>query len=197
MSNFSNIKKNFTIDMNWWELNPQFIIFYPYSELYKRDKSKDKTKSSKDMWCIFFCSDPDEELNKFYRIPLENRKEMLSDTYNKHIEWNDELIEECLERYPHDWLSAVERALKEEIDSMVERAKLMRETAYTLDRTIVDDKGFTANIKGTAKQLDDMRAKTPKLYENYEKLEQQFLKSKSEKRVRGGRRQSKSEQKLM
>ena len=68
---------------NFWEVNPQLVYIPPFSELYNKDKSKNKEKSSKNMWCIFFMSDPDEDKNKFYRIPEKERLE-ISQSFNRN-----------------------------------------------------------------------------------------------------------------
>jgi len=198
MSTLTNIKKDFSPDKNWWELNPQMIIMSPFSKLYDRDKSKGKIKSSKTMWCVFFMSEPDEDINKFYRMPHEQRQQMLKDTYNEHFDWKERLTEECLDIYPHICLSAVEMSLKEEIDSMVIRAKFITRESQdlTLDKTeIVNGKAFT--VRGNALQIENIRSKTPKLLENYEKIKEKFLTQKAAAKVKGQRRQTKAEKKLL
>lgn len=195
MSTLTNIKKEYTPDKNFWELNPQLIIMQPFSKLYNRDKSKDKENSSKEMWSIFFCCEPDEEINKFYRIPLLERQKMLKETLVPKIDWEEDLdIIECLNKYPIICLSAIERALKEEIDNMVAWSEFIRRESreLTLDKTqIVNGKAII--IKGNAAQVANLKAKTPKLYEQYEKLEEKFIKQKTEARLRGGRKKSKRE----
>jgi hypothetical protein len=66
MTSFSTLNK--TQSGNFWELNPHMIYVEPFSSLYQADKTKDKSKSSSDMWCVLWLTDPDEEVNKYYRI---------------------------------------------------------------------------------------------------------------------------------
>ena len=187
---------NFKED-NFWDINTQLTVMLPFSKLYNRDKTKDKRTSSLEMFCIFIVSDPDPEKNVFFRMPLNQRLSMIKETIYKGFNESDKLISLCIESYPTLCLSPVERALKEEIESMQDRAKLFKNNEYTLDETVLDPTTKKYYVKkGTAAQLDSMRAKTPKIYENYEKLEQKFLKQKQEGRIRGGRRRSKSEKKL-
>ena len=48
-----NVSKIFDIENNFWDQNPHMKILEPFSRLFKRDKSKNATNSSKEMWCIF------------------------------------------------------------------------------------------------------------------------------------------------
>jgi len=167
---------------NFWEANPQLIIMPPFSNLYSTDKSKDKEKSSKDMWCVFFMSDPDEEKNLFYRIPESERLTMLKEVYNPTFDIEDELILKALDAYPVLCLTAVERALKGEKDALAKRAVFLQKAEYDFE---------------TMKDLDNAFSKTSKIYENFEAIEERFLKQKNQSRVKGGRRESASEKGLI
>lgn len=167
---------------NFWEVNPQLVYIAPFNSLYATDKSKEKEKSSKDMWCIFFMTDPDEEKNKFYRIPEKERLEMLKEIYHPAFKEEDELIAECILKYPSICMTAVERALKDEKDALAKRAKFLASAEYDY---------------GTMKDLDNAFSKTSKIYENFEAIEERFLKQKSHSRVKGGRRESASEKGLI
>lgn len=170
---------------NFWDDNPQIAILKPFNLLYNRDKSKKKTTSSKEMVVIFFLSEPDSEKNKFYRVPPVERLEMLKETFYSEFNEEDDVIKECLTSYPNLCLSPVERALKEEIDSLVKRQQFISNFNYegaTLDQI---------------KTIDIIRSKTMALYDNYEKLESKFIKQKTEARVRGGRKRSLTEKKLL
>lgn len=192
----TNLNKSFSTDDNFWVNNSQLTIMSPFSYLYKRDKSKDKTKSSKEMYCVIFMCEPDPEVNKFFRIPRKERIKILQEEYLSSFDVEDEAIMDCLVQYPVLCMSAVERALKEEVETMQQRAEMFRDTEYTLDKTEFDSGGKSFLMKGTATQLDNLRSKTPKIYENYEKLEAKFLKTKEDARLYGGRKKSKSENKL-
>lgn len=201
----TNIKKDFHWDQNFWETNPTLRYYKPFSELYKRDKTKDKSTSSKEMWMIFFLCDPDDEANKFSRIPYDERLEMLKQEFYTDFDEEDDVLQDCLERYPFECLTAVERAFKEEKDSLVERAKFIKNAVYSFDEVQKDISGnpmYTklgspVIIKGTAKDLDAMRGNTGKIYKMYEDVENTFIKAKNEARVIGGRKESLSEQNVI
>jgi len=172
-------------DYNFWDDNMQLSIMKPFSELYNRDKSDNKNVSSKEMVCIFYMCDPDPDKNKFYRIPENERLQMLKETYYNDFDEAEKVVSKCIEEYAFLNLSAVKRALKEEIDSMRKRASFIANFEYE-DKSISDIKNF-----------DMVRKATPQILEAYEKIEEKFLKEKTSSRVRGGRRKSKAEQKLL
>jgi len=181
-----NIAPDFTNEKyNFWNDNMQLSIMKPFSRLYNRDEDKNKRISSKEMVCVFFMCDPDPEKNKFYRIPYQERLSMLKETYYSDFDETDEDIILCLEEYPHQCLSAAKKALKEEIDSMIQRSKFIRNFDYE-NSSLTD-----------IEKLDRIRSKTPALLKNYEEIESKFLKEKTETRIKGGRKKSKSEQKLL
>lgn len=165
-------------DKNFWEVNPQLVYMPPFSALYTSDKSKNKEKSSKDMWVIFFMNDPDEEKNKFFRIQEEKRLEMLMEVFHPKFNIEDDLIKECSVEYPTLALSSVERALKAEKEALTKRASFLQTADYNYD---------------TMKDLDNAYSKTSKIYENFEAIEERFMKQKNTSRVKGGRRETASE----
>lgn len=189
---FTNITKKTDPTTDFWTLNPQIQYLSPFNKL----KEKFTKDSSQHMWAIFFMSDPDEDINKFYRYDLSKRKEQINNIYSK-IKWDDPLFKECLEAYPFECLNAIQRALKDELDSLRQRARLIKDTPYTLDETIIEN-GRAVNVKGTAIQLDKMRKDTAKIYEALEEAQNKFFKQKEEEvRVRGGRAESFSEKGLV
>jgi hypothetical protein len=163
---------------NFWEANPQLVYMFPFSALYEGDESKDKEVSSKNMWCVYFMCDPDEEENLFYRMSVQERIDMLKVTYNPEFDEVDELIALCVTSYPDICLNAVERALKNEKDALTKRADFLVKADYNFE---------------TMKDLDNAFSKTSKIYENFENIEERFLKHKSQSRVKGGRNESASE----
>jgi len=203
MSKLTEMNKNFDVlakDFNFWQLNPQLALMKPFSALYNRDTTKGKEISSKEISVVFFMCEVDDEVNKFARIPKQDRLAMLKETFYADIDIEDPLIVQCMDEYPMLAMSAIERALKEEIDSMVQRARFIEETQrtnYTLDDLVPIGNNRWINKKGTATQLDAMRKNTPAIYKNYEKLEEQFLEFKKSSRVKGGRKESLAERGIL
>lgn len=189
MSDFIKINKDFTIEQNFWDINPQIALISPFSLLYKEDSGGDM--SSRYMWACFFMCDPDDKENRLFRLPVNDRKnDIIENYFNEDNNWSNEIFQQCLEAYSIKCLTSIERALKEEEESLLKRSRLLSESEYTLDYTRDDGK----TIKGTAPQLDAMRSKTLKIYQDLEKTIEKFSKAKEdESRVYGGRKETISE----
>lgn len=175
MNTFINIKKDFSPNENFWDLNPHLIYVKPFSTLYNLDDSKDKIKSSKDAWCILWMSDPDEDTNKYYRLPYQDRLEVCQE-YNPEFDDSKDIIKTCLEAYPEICLTAIERAYKLEKDQLVKRANFLAEAEYNFE---------------TMKSLEYAKGNTYKIYKDFERIEKEYFASKkTENRIFGGRKAS-------
>ena len=182
------VNKDFSIDKDFFELNPALALIDPFSDLKKLKQG------SRYAWTCFFMLEPDTEINPIFKLPEATRKEQLIKNYFiEDMSWDNKVFQECLEKYFFLCMSPIERALKEEYDSLAKRAKLIRESEYTLDST--DENG--KKIYGTATQLDKMRASTLKIYQQIEKALELFKKTKEEARVYGGRKETLAEQELI
>lgn len=174
VSGLTFIKKDFSPDTNFWDLNPHLIYIEPFNDLYNSDLTEDKFPSSKHMWCIFWLSDPDEEINKYLRTPEAERLDILK-RFNPEFDEEHPIIKECLAKYPYLCLSADELAYKKQKDQLIKIAEFLD--------------NYELNLS-TVKELIDLKGKMPKLYTDYERLEKMFQKNKAETRVHGGRRQT-------
>lgn len=187
---FVNVDKAYRPDSNFWELNPQLAIMPPFDKLYKEDDGGDL--SSKKMWCIFFMSDPDEDDNKFYRVPIRERKEMLREVWCPEIDWEDEVIQECLTRYPYVCLTTLQRDLKEQKEMLIRINKYLDDLPLTIDTS--DGK---TKIPGTITQITKAKKELKVIYDYILQLEEQVSGEKSKTQVYGGRQETFSEQKLI
>jgi hypothetical protein len=177
---------------NFWEVNPQFKIYSPFHLLYEKDKSKDKSFSSRQMWTIFFMCDPDEHDNIFYRIAYGERKKALSEIFVKDLDWEEANFVKCLEAYPIECMTAVQRAYAEEKNQLQKRAKLIADTELTLDTTeFLGDKVIV--VKGTATQINMLQKDSLSIYQKYQKIEEEFIKDKQSVRAKGGSKLTKAE----
>lgn len=168
----------FDPSQNFWELNPQFRYHKPYSKLYDRDESKNKETSSKEMWCVVFMGHPDDEINIYYKMSPNERMEMLKDTLAPNIEWDDPELKECVDSFPEDCLSSEEKSLKIELDALRKRAIYLRDTPINND---------------TARTYNMIQKDSGKVYDNYEKVKEKFLRKKAQVKAKGGRDLTKSE----
>ena len=166
-----------SIQENFWTSNEHLTLIKPFSTLYNNDKSKDKLQSSKDMWCILWLSHPDEEENKYYRLPEQEKLEVCKE-YNKTFDVEDSIIVSCIEKFPELFDDSITRAYKESKDQLIEISRFLNTQKLTLE---------------DAGEIIKLKSLLPKLFQEFDKLEQQFKKSKSQQRVHGGRAKTQRE----
>lgn len=181
----------FNIEEDFWKLNPQIRLINPFRKLYLRDEKA----SSYIMWCIWLYCDPSYE-NKVYRMPEKEKLDSIK-FYYPDFDPTDELIKECIEQYDTYCITPAARAFKEEEASLVKRAEFIRDSPYTFDDVERDSKGAVIFVsgkpmarKGTATDLDRMRANTLKIYEQYAKVRKLFEEEQGEVRIKGGRKEN-------
>jgi hypothetical protein len=171
MGSFATINK--TQSGNFWELNPHIIYVDPFKDLYNSDKSTNKEQSSKDMWCILWLTDPDEEVNKYYRIADKDERMSICKSFNPNFDPDHPQIIDCLEKYPYLCMNADELAYKLQKDQLIEISQFLSKQEITMD-----------SIGDIIKH----KAAMPKIYQDFEKIEKMFQKNKSEQRVWGNRK---------
>lgn len=189
----ARITKPIKPNENFWELNPWLRVYPPYSEVLKRFGEE---AGSKIMIAIFLMCDPDEDSNPFFRMDEQYRKDTIAGFVQ--IDWEDELIQECLNNYPFDCMDSVERLFKEEKEKLKERAKFIKSTQYKLslpseeEGEVFDKQLFDAQVKVIG-LMEAMAKNAESIYKQYERVEEQFIKGKSSAIARGGRRLTKAE----
>lgn len=191
---YINIDSRIDPKESFWDLNPQLKYIHPFAKLYKFDDSKDKAESSQMMWCCYFLQYPDEQENLFFREgDFNERLKIIKDNFGKDLDWDHEIFNECIEKFPEKCLTSIQKALKAEIESMQQRALVLSTTQYTITGEQLIEGELVSIKKGTAKELDTIRKATPQLIQNYKNIEDQFFEEKQEAIVEGGRRESKAE----
>lgn len=190
MSNYKFVKINppFDIKKNFWEENFQISLIYPFSSLYQRDATPDKSISSKELWCIWLSEDGNYE-NKLYRLPLDQKKSAIL-AYYPEFDYKDPLIAECLMAYPEHCLSPAAKSFRSEEETLRKFAELIEkkieEDELTFDSYIPLGNNRFQLIKGTANQIADLKKKNAGLYPQYEKIRKMFEQEQNEIRVYGG-----------
>lgn len=175
---------------NFWEFNSQYKFIF--EDFYNKDKSKDKSKSSKIMWAIYFRIHPKSD---FYFIP--NKEDLIKTSWLKDskFKWDNYSKEESL--FKSSILTQAERSLHDWNEYMLKRDGYLKSQDYYFDEYKTDDLGDNILsktgkpilLKGTAKQLDDAWAATAKMYSDYEKIMKQF-REEEVKRGKGGKPKS-------
>jgi hypothetical protein len=172
------ILERFDIDTNFWKINPQLRIPEEFNNIYKADKSKNKTKSSKIMWAIALLVDPD---SKFANISFKTRQNMISKDYLKDekFKWDD--YSEAINFYERSLISPAKRQL------MVWNKKMDEKTIY-LD---------TLTYEENADTIEGLLKTNVKLFEDFERLLRLVDREKNEGATKGGAEESASEKGLI
>lgn len=188
---FVNIKPPFDITVDFWEENFQVSLIEPFRSLYLRDTTKNKTTSSKEMWCIWLSEDPNYD-NKVYRLKPDQKKTAIL-SYYPEFNFKDELIAQCLLEYKEHCLTPTAKAFRKEEESMIKRADFIDNAEYTFPSIATDDLGRNIYVSGkplmlpgTAKDIDAMRKLSLDLAKKYEQIRKIFEEEQNEVRIFGG-----------
>lgn len=157
---------------NFWELNPQYT--YIFSDFYNSDKTKNKNKSSRIMWAIYFKIHPKSD---FYN--LNDKDNVIKTKWLKDDKFKWEDYNEYIELFKESVLTQAEKSLVSWDETMKRRNEFIHNQEFTLDE--YDESGKLR--KGTADQLDKMLANTSKLYAEYFKIKKEF----SDEEIKRGR----------
>jgi hypothetical protein len=149
-----------------------------FSNIYKEDKSKSKTKSSQIMWAIALLVDPD---SKFSNISYTNRKDMISKDYLKLENFDWDKYKDAIMFYERSLISPAKRQL------MVWNKKMDEKTIY-LD---------TLTYEENADTIEGLLKTNVKLFEDLERLLRLVDKEKNEGATKGGAEESASEKGLI
>jgi hypothetical protein len=163
-----SITRNWNTDENYWLLNPVMKTIKVFNELYKKDKSKGKTDSSKIMWAIYYIMNPD---SMFFNMP--DKFEQIAKSHLKDPKFKWATISKEMELYKTMVLSDAERALVGWGEIMN-----MRDTSLKdLYKEALKDK----DVK-SLKDLDTMLSNTPKMFEDYKKIRKDYEEEKTTKK---------------
>jgi hypothetical protein len=158
-------------DNSFWDSFPDLKVAGKTKEVYTKDKSKGKKDSSKLMWFVALCYNPD---STFYKLPPEEKHVLIGSDYmndSKFYEKNEDTLESLIEFYQYLNESPARRSLREWNEKIIQRAKFIKNTDYSLDQYEQDEEtGRGKLVKGTAEQLDKMMESTKKIYDDYQRI---------------------------
>jgi hypothetical protein len=154
-------------DNNFWKEHPELTIAPELEKLYQKDKSKNKEKSSKIMWGIHLCESLD---SKFYHHPDKYVQVEEKFIKEKDFKWED--YEAVIEMYKEYCLSDAERSLTLWNETMRLRSRSIKE----MYQDAIDEKDTDELVK-----LDKMLAATPKMFDDYKKIKQDYEEEKTHK----------------
>jgi len=191
----TSLSRNWNTDENYWSLNPQMKTIKAFRDLYDRDKKKTKKESSTMMWAIALMVDPHEQNPWRNTNPLDRAK-LIAEDYigDKEFPWEDDDIQLLLNTYKEHCLTAGERALVALEKKLMDRARFIDDTNYSMD-TYNEESGKID--KGTADQLDKMMVNSAKIFEQLDKIAEMMDRESVEGTGRGGAVESAGEQQLI
>lgn len=169
-----NPLENYNETNNFWEFNPQYKIIF--KDIYSKDKSRDKEKSSKFMWGLLLYTHPKSD---FYLLPDKDTLIARDILGEPKFDWNKQI--EVIKRIQDISLTQAEKSLVVWDETLKKRDKFIHSQEFTLDQYIEDDNGKQKLMKGTADQLDKMLANTVKLYDEYNKILKQLTEEETKK----------------
>lgn len=174
---------DFETKRNFWDSYPEFKILMPFSEFYKKDKSKNKSKSSKILWGIALA-----ECHNSNWYNLTNKYDRIKDDFIQEPTLNWEDYQPMIEVFKDTQISQAEKSLTAWNELMHKRDSYLKNQEYYFDQFKIDPKtgdneysrtGQPILQKGTAEQLDKAYSTTPKMYADYEKIKKMLAEEKS------------------
>ena len=121
---------NFDITANFWKIYPQFKI--SFGNLYSKDKSKDKTDSSKIMWAIALFAD-NSKTNIYRNLSLQERMNLIAEDYLKNPKFDWRSVDNEIELYKKLNLTKNQRNLLDIEDKLDQRTTVLKNTSYNID----------------------------------------------------------------
>ena len=121
---------NFDITANFWKIYPQFKI--SFGNLYSKDKSKDKTDSSKIMWAIALFAD-NSKTNIYRNLSLQERMNLIAEDYLKNSKFDWRSVDNEIELYKKLNLTKNQRNLLDIEDKLDQRTTVLKNTSYNID----------------------------------------------------------------
>jgi len=153
---------------NFWKEFPELVLAPGLDKLFKQDKSKDKKDSSLLMWGIDLCENIE---SKFYKNP--NKYEIIAEKVLKDPNINWEKHQDVIDSYKECILSDAERALSIWNDTM----RLRNNSLKKMYQDAFNNKDTDELVK-----LDKMLALTPKMFDDYKKIKQDYDEEKIKKK---------------
>ena len=170
---------SFDITANFWEVNKQLKVVEPFASLWKEDKSKDKSHSSRIMWGVALAYDAD---SKYINYSEVDRKKIIAKDWllDKDFKWKD--YSKLTEAYQEMFVNEALRTKREFENKLAERRVLINSTEYNLE-----------NIKF----LDEIVCNTEKLIKILVYLNKELEHSTTEAVTHGGTEESATEKNLI
>lgn len=173
-----SVLSNFSVDANFWDLNPLMRVPKLFAEFYNNDTSKKKEESSRIMWAIAMYIDTSDN-NPYRNLRDTDRKIIIAEDYLKDAEFVWDNYSEIIKFYQELNSTKLQKDLFLLESKLEERSQFILDTKYTLE---------------DGDKLDKIIANTQKIYDLIKTLKDNIEKGENESATRGGRTESASEQ---
>ena len=180
---------NFDVEVNFWEEHPDFKAAGPTKELYSKDRSKSKSKSSKLMWTVAMIWDM---TSKYYNLPEDGEESkidlLFEDVYGdkQYYYDNQKLVFDLKMHYLKMQDTIAMRALRDIEASLEERGRFLKGLDY--DIGVCNERGSWVGNTATIK--DKMLADTKKIYDLLESARKVVKEEMADVESKGGGRVS-------
>lgn len=175
------VLNSFDTTKNFWILNPNFLIRDVYSNLHKKDKSKNKEESSKIMWAIALLVHQDPS-NTFKNLSPKKKEELIIKEYLKDPKFKFSLYKEEIKTFEEACSTPMRRQLTECHRFLDEKTELMK--TMTLDLS-------------NWEMLQEMIISNKDLHTAIKKIEEDLEKEGSDGTVKGNSLESASERDII
>ncbi len=135
------------VEVNFWQLYPEFKAIEPFSSWYQGDKSKLKDLSSKKMWFIALGYHPSSTIS---RMEESAKQKLLSEAYMKDKQYyvnQQASLEDGIPVFMECTSTATQRQLNELELLFDKRGEFIRSQEYCLENFEDLDKMFAATEK--------------------------------------------------
>lgn len=176
-----SVLTNFSLDANFWELNPVFLTLEVCTNFRNTDFSDNNIESSKVMWAIALLVDT-STANIYRNLKEEDRKQIICDNYLKIDTFDWALYKEIIEFYQELNSSKLEKDLYMHECKLEERATFIMNTPYSATNGPI---------------LDKLMANTQNIYKLIESIKDNIKKENSDGKMKGDRIESASEKGML
>ena len=195
----SEILNSFSPRDNFWKINgEEFKIPKAFSDIYMLDKGKGKSSSI--MWMVALYADYS---SKFFRLPHEDKIKLLCIDFMSDPDFyknNRKLFDDAVYQYEMMQNNPLKKELSDWAKGMEIRNSTIRELEEMIKtgyEVIEDEEEGTIKRRLDPKErlelmekIDKFRANTPKLYQEYKRINEELVKDGNNVSIKGNRNPS-------
>jgi hypothetical protein len=135
-----DILDSFNLTRNFWEVNPSFTAISEFKDFHKKDKTKEKARSSQTMWAIALLVHTN---SKYANLSYADRLSLINDDFLEadKIELDPEGDhKDLIETFQKLGMSRTQRIARQWGDKLDERFKFIDQMPYNLENVEILDK---------------------------------------------------------